>query len=571
MWVLALAWLGCGTEPAPPDEAPEPGASSLEAPVPIAAFPAALAPAVLDARPAVFAHAEAGPCAECHTAQTQAWTGSDHDRALGSADRALGAFDGQPVSLRGLTATPSMDGHERTLTVADGAGERTYRVRHTFGHDPLQQLLLEGVGGALLVAPIAWDAAGARWYDPAPDGVAADPADPLYWAGLFGTWNHMCATCHSTGVVEGFDASSGVYDTTWTHEDVGCQACHGAGPDVRTLASGADQDDTCGSCHSLRGPLAPGFAPGAPLLDHFTPTLLDSDVYAADGSTQDDREAFVWGSFQQSAMAAAGVRCTHCHEPHSGQLVAQGNALCTTCHDSALDAGAHDGGRDCVDCHMPERTYMGLDTRRDHAFEVPGRDRGPLAPAVVARARTGDASTGPALLAVVGDSDASPFHRASALALLRRQPPPGQFGQVLPALGDESALVRWQGAELFAAWSLGEALWPLLADPVRAVRFSAAKGLLSGGAVAPDEASTAQLAAVSAELQAALGAEADEPASHLNLAVLHAVAGDLDRAIAAAETAVRLAPAFPAARQMLAGLLHQAGRTAEAQAVLDGG
>jgi predicted CXXCH cytochrome family protein len=559
VWVWLL--IACGGEPSS-----EPVVAPSADPGPIATFPADLDPAVLDSRPAISLHEKPGPCSDCHLAQTLAWRDSPHDLALGAADQALGVFEGQTIVLDGMTVTPTQDGKERFLTITDGAGTRQYRVRHTFGYDPLQQLLLEGDNGALWVSPIAWDVTGGRWYDPAPDGVAADPADPLYWAGLFGTWNHMCATCHSTEVVEAFDPATRSYGTTWQHEDVACEACHGKGPEIQTLARGSDQVETCAACHSLRGPLAPGWQPGAALLDHFTPALLDNSVYRADGSIQADREAFVWGSFQQSAMAQAGVRCTHCHAPHGTGLVVQGNALCTRCHAERFDAETHDGGQACVDCHMPQARYMGLDLRRDHAFAVPGRDHPDLPAALVARARLGDPDSLSGLLAAVG-STATPFHRASALALLRRQRPPPNVSVVVAALSDPSDLVRWQATELMSAWGHGTALWPLLADPVRTVRYAAAKALIGQGETSPEPADAKRFTEVLAELERSLAAEADEPANHLNLAVIQAVSGDLTSAIASARTAVRIAPAFTPGWDMLAALLDQAGRHDEARSV----
>ena len=566
MWVLWV--LACGTEPVTPVAEKGPEDASAEA---VSHFPEALLPAKLDARPAVYVHEEAGPCADCHTAQAEDWRDSPHDLALGPAEAALGDFDGQVIDLEGLKARPFQEGDLRLVEVTDGAGTRRYKVLHTFGHDPLQQVLLEGDRGALWVAPIAWDVAGERWFDPSPEGVAADPADPLYWAGLFGTWNHMCASCHSTGVVEAYTPATASYQTTWTHEDVACEGCHGEGAEVQTLARGPEQVETCGACHSRRDPLSPGWKPGDPLLDHFTPALLDSEIYALDGGIQDDLEAFVWGSFSQSAMARAGVRCTHCHEPHGTGLVAEGNALCTTCHLARFDAVEHDRSQDCVACHMPESNYMGIDGRRDHRFGVPGRTSQPLTPTLLARARGGDPRAAPDLLAVAGDPGAGAFYQASALALLRRQAPPAEFSQVLAGLSDPSELVRWQAVELLAAWGQGPALWPMLDDSIRAVRFAAARGLLTASPQPPTPEATERLEAVTEDLRSSLSAEADEPASHLNLAVIDAVSGDQEAAISGARTALRMAPAFWSARQMLATLLQQAGRVDEAQAVLEEG
>ena len=48
---------------------------------------------------------------------------------------------------------------------------------------------------------------------------------------------------------------------------------------------------------------------GAPLLEGYAPRLLAPDLYFDDGGIRD--EVYVWGSFQQSRMYAAGVRCSN--------------------------------------------------------------------------------------------------------------------------------------------------------------------------------------------------------------------------------------------------------------------
>src|SRR5262249_22639733 len=86
------------------------------------------------------------------------------------------------------------------------------------------------------------------------------------------------------------------------------------------------------------------------------------------------------GSFLQSRMYHEGVTCSDCHEPHAARLRAVGDAVCLQCHSEAHFATrAHhfhspdSPGARCVSCHMPSRTYMGVDVRRDHSFRVPRR------------------------------------------------------------------------------------------------------------------------------------------------------------------------------------------------------
>ena len=80
-------------------------------------------------------------------------------------------------------------------------------------------------------------------------------------------------------------------------------------------------------------------------------------------------------------MHAAGVTCSNCHDPHSAKLRAEGNGLCAQCHLPArFDAREHhhhepgSAGAQCVNCHMPTKTYMVVDARRDHSIRVPRPD-----------------------------------------------------------------------------------------------------------------------------------------------------------------------------------------------------
>lgn len=144
--------------------------------------------------------------------------------------------------------------------------------------------------------------------------------------------------------------------------------------------------EACGRCHARRGVLTGDYAYGQPLLATHAPALLTEGLYYADGQIQD--EVFEYGSFRQSRMFQAGVGCSNCHEPHSLRLRAEGNGLCAQCHSPGkYDAAAHTGhlvapvapegaptGVQCVDCHMPERTYMGVDRRRDHSLRIPRPD-----------------------------------------------------------------------------------------------------------------------------------------------------------------------------------------------------
>jgi formate-dependent nitrite reductase cytochrome c552 subunit len=90
-------------------------------------------------------------------------------------------------------------------------------------------------------------------------------------------------------------------------------------------------------------------------------------------------EVYSTGSFLQSRHADAQLVCSDCHNPHAGTLRKPAVELCVTCHrQESYETKSHhlhqekaEGIPNCVDCHMPERTYMNVDRRRDHSFSIP--------------------------------------------------------------------------------------------------------------------------------------------------------------------------------------------------------
>lgn len=369
-------------------------------------------------------------CGSCHAREYGDWRSSDHARAMAAAIPAnvLGDFSGVTVHDGKHSATFRRDGdHYIIRTDGPGGTVADFTITETFGVDPLQQYLVLFPDGRRQALPWAWDSrpreqGGQRWYHL----MADDPlpaSDPLHWTGREQTWNFMCASCHSTGLVRGYDQATDRYDTSWTEISVGCESCHGPGAAHVTWAqAGADkgnphrglsvwlrdasggawrfakddprgiarwdgpprqataaQVESCAPCHSRSRPLIADPLPGQRFLDTHAPLLLQQGEYHADGQIQG--EVFEWGSFVQSRMQRAGVVCADCHDPHRGTLRAEGNAVCAQCHLPArFDVAEHhrhppgSAGAQCVSCHMPAVTYMGVDRRRDHAFSIPRPD-----------------------------------------------------------------------------------------------------------------------------------------------------------------------------------------------------
>ncbi len=603
-------------------------------------------------------YAGSASCAECHAAEMAAWRASHHARAMAPADEGAVAGDFGDASFEHFGVASRMlrrDG--RFLVRTEGADGQLadFEVAYAFGVFPLQQYLVRFPDGRLQTLGIAWDvrsreAGGQRWYHLYPDERLL-PGDPLHWTGRAQTANTMCVECHVTGFRKGYDARADRFDTGWSEPTVACEACHGQGSahvawarargdreDARLpvqlresgewhLAPGEDtarrdpprrarvETETCGPCHARRGSLFHEPARGQPLLDDHRLALLEPDLYFADGQQQD--EVYEYGSFLESRMYAAGVTCGDCHEPHGLTLRAEGNALCGQCHrPERFDAREHHHhepgarGSACVDCHMPARTYMQVDPRRDHGFRVPRPDLSPAlgvpnacagchakrgdrwaadvvqtwrgdAPArehafaaAIAAARRGASDAPERLLALLADPAVPAIARATALTLLAPFADESRLPALEAAARDGDPIVRH--AVVAASGELRpEArlalLAPLLRDPVRGVRIEAASALATLRASLESTDTRAALERALGEHRAALLGNAERPESQLNLGVLHQALGEREQARACYERATHLAPDFVPAYVNLADLHREAGRDDESERVLETG
>lgn len=411
--ILALASSRGGDVPAPP-------AASVRAPAkPSSTGGAPGAAAPVRARQG-FAGSEA--CRPCHQAQSDAYFGSHHAKALVTPPIGLSKshFDEQQLTskLGGTSRFSLHNGMPVVTTPIAGGKTATFPISYVSGVWPLEQYVVATERGKLQSLGAVWDsrapeAGGGRWFHVyGQAGIA--PHDTLFFSAPAQNWNHVCADCHSTWVERRYDVATDSFDTRWAETSVGCEACHGPGAaHVRSAqaatpghrpepfpvrlepaqpwlpsATGSPtprvrdevEIEVCAPCHSRRTPLEEGFIAGDPFLDSFEPDLLRPARYHADG--QVEGEVYEWGSFLQSRMYHAGVTCSDCHDAHSGKLMAPGNALCVRCHEpSRFDVPAHSrharaGAKAplCVDCHMPPTTFMQIDERRDHSIRIPRPD-----------------------------------------------------------------------------------------------------------------------------------------------------------------------------------------------------
>lgn len=604
----------------------------------------------------------AATCATCHTREAQAFTESHHARAMQTATdtTVLGDFNGARFSHAGVTSTFfKRDGKYFVRTEGEDGKPREFEIAYTFGAEPLQQYLVPTSGGRFQALGVAWDSrprerGGQRWFSLYTGRLR--PPDPLHWTGREQTWNYQCAECHSTDLQKNYDLATNAYATRWAEVNVSCEACHGPGSahvawarsrppggappsadstgllvrlgrgtgawEMKDAARGIAQWvgppranaelDACARCHARRRPIVDPYPYGRPFLDTDMPALLTAGLYHADGQILG--EVYEYGSVLQSRMHRAGVTCSDCHDPHTLQLRAPGNGVCAQCHLPArFDVPAHhhhatgsEGAR-CVSCHMPERTYMVVDPRRDHSFRVPrpdlsvvigtpnpctechknrsapwaaevvrkwyGGDRSPRAHFALAlnAGRRGLPEAERRLAALATDADQPAIARATALGLLPEYLSPASLPAVEAGLRDGDPLVR------AAALGAMEALpperrinlaAPALRDPIRAVRIAAAQALGgSRGSLSPDQQT--ELDRAVAELIASEMVSAERPETHLNLANLYIRLGRPAEAESELRTALRLDPRFVPALVNLADLLRALGRDAAGAALLE--
>jgi Flp pilus assembly protein TadD len=611
--------------------------------------------------PATYVGAER--CALCHAEETALWRNSHHALAMQKMNEAtvLGDFRNARFSSNGAASVFSTkDGKYSVRTEGADGTLRNFELAYTFGVSPLQQYLVPFPNGRMQSLAPAWDSrakqqGGQRWFHLYQNRKMA-PDDPLHWTGRNQNWNYMCAECHSTDLRKNYNLAADSYDTTWSEINVSCESCHGPGSNHVTWAgvkrgskaesggnglvvnlrratgSWALEDsnpntlhwkgqtrtgtelETCAPCHSRRHPITNNHHPGQPFADSYVPSLLDSGVYYADGQILE--EDYEYGSFLQSKMHRLGVTCSDCHNPHDLKLASANlNVVCEGCHlPEKFNTAEHhhhkaeSSGALCVNCHMPSKTYMVVDARRDHSFRVPRpdfsiaygtpnactqchKDHSPeWASAAVAKwygpnrrqeaqfvgaidaGRRGLTGAERALTALATDVSQPAIARATGLSLLSEYLTPASVPALRTGAADNDPLVRMAAVQAMASLPLDQRLAlavPLLADPTRSVRIEAARLLAGTSPQLTTEGPTKNaLARTIAELVESELASAERPENHVNLASLYAQMNRTSDAESELRTALRLDPNFVPAMINLADLYRAEKREEEGQQLL---
>jgi len=523
-------------------------------------------------------------CGACHQKEYADWKISDHAKAILPANDSTveGDFNDVTFTSDGVTSRFfRKDGKFFANTQGGDGKNHDYEIKYTFGFRPLQQYLVEFPGGRMQALRASWNVNEKKWFHQYPKQII-DHHDWLHWTGRAQNWNAMCAACHSTNLQTNYDVAADSFHTTWSILNVSCEACHGPGKKhiqyissseygkkekvkgsylmLDTTQSSEAQLVACAPCHSRRLVLDETPFQSLQLLDHYIPEVPQTPIYNADGQIHD--EDYEFASFTQSRMYMHNVKCSNCHNPHSGKLLMIGNALCLQCHQKSLDSPEHTfhaantDGSQCINCHMPTKNYMVIDVRRDHSMRVPRPDQsvkygtpnacnnchankstkwsatqivkwfGPnrryhfsddLIPGTF-----GDSSAAAHLQKLSGaDTNVPAIIHATALHYMSFAYNPNNIASLLKGLQDPNSLVRYEALRSLRFYPenqwLNNAI-PLLNDPVKGVRVAAADLLLEySDSIGSDEGYTA-FASAQKELNAFLAKNGAEPSGRVMMA-----------------------------------------------------
>jgi tetratricopeptide (TPR) repeat protein len=594
-------------------------------------------------------------CVACHANEVGEWKGSHHDLSMMVADEksVLGDFNHTTFNYNGIITTFfKKDDKFMVNTDSEDGSLKDYEIAYTFGVYPLQQYMIKFPKGNVQVMDIAWDSrkkeeGGQRWFHiHKDDNVTA--GDVLHWTGQNFNWNYMCADCHSTNLKKNYDEKTRSYHTTWDVINVSCEACHGPASkhvewsktphkalvnrgfplsfknkkwkwDVssKEKKGGADHQEieVCAKCHSRRSQLDDNYVPGNKFADHYLAVQLEQNLYFPDGKIQD--EVYVYDSFLQSKMYAAGVTCTDCHNPHTLERKSKGDKVCSQCHsEEKYTATSHhkhkEGGEgaSCISCHMPARIYMGVDSRNDHSFRLPRPDisvdmkeipnacnlchidknaqwasdamkkwygKIPVGKQNFAHAlqslRSNSKDAAKSLYKVLM-SDAPDIAKATVIAYLGDYPSKQTYMSTLQMLDRSDAQIRRSALialEVFPPEMRMKKTFEMLNDPVKIVRMEAARQLSTFPLAKVDKKRKASLEKAFEEYEEILRFTAERPESQVSLGVFYSNRKLFEKAEKAYIEALHLQKQFVPAYINYSNFLLSRGKTKEAFDILKKG
>ncbi len=385
---------------------------------------------------------------------------------------------------------------------------------------------------------------------------------------------------------------------------------------LRTTKFTVEQrNEMCAPCHAKMSPISPSYQVTQRFFDHYDLVTLEDADYYPDG--RDLGENYTYTSWLMSPCLRSGkFDCIHCHTSSGRYKFAteNPNGACLPCHQERVanvEAHAHhkagSPGSRCIDCHMPKTRFANMN-RSDHSLLPPtpavtvkfnspnacnlchkDKDaawadakvrqwhRNDYQRPVLERAELIDAARRrdwkrlPAMLAYIQRPGGDHVTQASLIRLLRACDDLRKLPVLTAALRHRDPLLRAAAASSLAGTASVEtrdALARATTDEYRLVRIRAAASLAG---VRPETVPAGHQEAVrkaTAELIASYNARPDDFSNHTNLGNFHMDRGELDQAIPAFETAIRLRPDSVGTLVNASIAYSRAGRLTDAERVL---
>ncbi|HEX5136925.1 MAG TPA: multiheme c-type cytochrome [Planctomycetota bacterium] len=458
-------------------------------------------------------------CAACHPDLHARWSKTGHAVSIRdfTGKESARPFDGDIFTARNLD---NKLGPGTWMECEGPGGERgRFKVEKVIGIRRVQMFVTSLPGGRLQVLPVFVEVPPRKWFDYAdfifggPSKLEIPPDSPYSWYGPHRNFSSRCVMCHMVDYRIGYDPDKGTYETTWSEQVIGCEACHGPGaghvekwsrdlsvpdPIVNPVKLPIERaNEVCAQCHSENLLVKPGFRPGDDLYASYDLAGLEDERHLhPDGRAKE----LIHNHIPTLESRCGPIRCTKCHDPHGragpdgmpipGDLIRpiDDDWTCTQCHDGFkenLRAHTHhapeSAGSRCVNCHMPPLVIEGGHGRvRDHTISIPsGVNTKKLG--LPNACRTCHLTEYPAwefpyLEEWYPDADKKNHRVALAAAISAgRARQPDARDPLEKLLKDENPVYRAAAASLLAPYDVD--LRPALADPHPLVRRAAIDGV----------------------------------------------------------------------------------------------
>ena len=306
-------------------------------------------------------------CAPCHAEIVRTYGDTTMAKASGAALQAL--IPGEFIhAASGVDYRIYQDGGQAWLSFARRNGESLEGKRallYFIGSGERGRTYLFSEDGYVFESPVNWYAQSKKW-DMTP-AYKSTTTVPLNLPAAM-----SCIHCHTSGFHPPAAGTDNKYSAPlFSQQGISCERCHGAVGEHETSGekvlnpaklAPAQRDAICMQCH-LEGNAAieqPGkhlyeFKPGDDLSDYVHYLVLSTE------NQSNPRAVSQFEALAQSVCKRKSgdeLHCTTCHDPHrtpgTAERASYFRAKCLTCHGEKFGKRHHAKDQDCISCHMPK-------------------------------------------------------------------------------------------------------------------------------------------------------------------------------------------------------------------------